>query len=150
MPPADLSAGLDYVRLHVALERLFGLLRRDIQPSGLSLTAASTLRNLELNGPRRLTDLAADESVTQPAMTQLVSRLERDGLAQRTTDPTDGRVVLVRVTPAGIALMQRRRAIRAQHLAELLSTLNEEDERLIGAALPALERMGGITGGIAA
>ncbi len=82
------------------------LLRRDSQPSGLSLTAASTLRNLELNGPRRLTDLAADESVTQPAMTQLVSRLERDGLAERTTDPTDGRVVLVRVTPAGTALLR--------------------------------------------
>ena len=144
--PADLTAGLDYVRLHLALERLFGVLRRDSQPSGLSLTAASTLRNLELNGPRRLTDLAADESVTQPAMTQLVSRLERDGLAERTTDPTDGRVVLVRVTPAGTALMQRRRAIRARHLADLLSTLDEHDERLIAAALPALERLGGITG----
>jgi DNA-binding MarR family transcriptional regulator len=149
VPPADLSAGLDYVRLHLALERLFGLLRRENQPSGLSLTAASTLRNLELNGPRRLTDLASDESVTQPAMTQLVSRLERDGLAERTTDPTDGRVVLVRVTPAGTALMRRRRAIRAQHLAELLSTLDHDDERLIAAALPALERLGARTGGIA-
>lgn len=150
MPPADLSAGLDYVRLHLALERLFGLLRRDAQPSGLSLTAASTLRNLELTGPRRLTDLATDESVTQPAMTQLVSRLERDGLAERTTDPTDGRVVLVRVTPAGTAVMQRRRAVRAKHLAELLSTLNQDDERLIAAALPALERLGERTGGITA
>ena len=147
MPPADLTAGLDYVRLHLALERLFGLLRRDSQPSGLSLTAASTLRNLELNGPRRLTDLAADESVTQPAMTQLVSRLERDGLAERTTDPTDGRVVLVRVTPAGTALLQRRRAIRARHLADLLATLDDDDERLIAAALPALERLGNIPGG---
>jgi DNA-binding MarR family transcriptional regulator len=149
VPPADLTAGLDYVRLHLVLERLFGLLRRDSQSPGLSLTAASTLRNLELNGPRRLTDLAADESVTQPAMTQLVSRLERDGLAERTTDPADGRVVLVRVTPAGTAHLQRRRAMRAGHLADLLATLDEDDERLIAAALPALERLGSITGGIA-
>jgi hypothetical protein len=55
-------------------------------------------------------------------------------------------VVLVRVTPAGMALMRRRRAIRARHLADLLSTMNEDDERLIAAALPALERLGGITG----
>ena len=150
-----MAIGLDYVRLHLVLERLFALLRRST-PSGrgragregggpdLSLTAASTLRNLELNGPRRLTDLAADESVTQPAMTQLVSRLERDSLAERTTDPADGRVVLVRVTAAGTALMKRRREVRAQHLADLLSTLDEDDERLIKAALPALERLGGI------
>ncbi len=149
-----MAIGLDYVRLHLVLERLFALLRRSTPPGrgragreggpDLSLTAASTLRNLELNGPRRLTDLAADESVTQPAMTQLVSRLERDSLAERTTDPADGRVVLVRVTAAGTAVMQRRREVRAQHLADLLSTLDEDDERLIKAALPALERLGGI------
>jgi DNA-binding MarR family transcriptional regulator len=144
VPSADLTAGLDYVRLHLVLERLFALLRRGSPPSDLSLTAASTLRNLELNGPRRLTDLAGDESVSQPAMTQLVSRLERDGLAERTIDPADRRVVLVRVTPAGTALMQRRRESRARHLADLLSTLTGDEERLITAALPALERLGGI------
>ena len=142
--PTDLLPELDSARLQVAVDRLFGVLRRQLAPQELSLTAAATLRNLELNGPRRLTELAADEGVTQPAMTQLVSRLERDGLAERTTDPTDGRVVLVRVTAAGSALMQRRREIRARHLAEMLSTLNEDDERLIAAALPALERLGGI------
>lgn len=31
---------------------------------------------------RRLSDLAVREGVTQPAMTQLVSRLERDGLVR--------------------------------------------------------------------
>jgi DNA-binding MarR family transcriptional regulator len=144
VPPADLANGLDYVRLHVTLERLFGLLIRGNAPQELSLTAASTLRNLELTGPRRLTDLAVDEGITQPAMTQLVSRLERDSLAERTTDPSDGRVVLVRVTPAGQALLARRRKVRAQRLAELVSALSEEEERLITAALPALDRLGGI------
>lgn len=134
---------LDYVRMHVALERIFGLLRRGNPPQELSLTAASALRNLELNGSRRLTDLAVDEGVTQPGMTQLVTRLERDGLAERTTDAGDGRVVLVRVTAAGRALLARRRQLRARRLGELMSTLSAEEERLIAAALPALERLGG-------
>jgi DNA-binding MarR family transcriptional regulator len=143
VPAADLVSELDYVRMHVALERIFGLLRRGNPPQELSLTAASALRNLELNGSRRLTDLAVDEGVTQPGMTQLVTRLERDGLAERTTDAGDGRVVLVRVTAAGRALLARRRQLRARRLGELMSTLSAEEERLIAAALPALERLGG-------
>ncbi|MEV8513553.1 MarR family transcriptional regulator [Dactylosporangium sp. NPDC051484] len=139
MPAA--RAALDPARLAVAVERLFSLLRQGNPPNDISLTAASTLRRLEREGPRRLTELAAAEGVTQPAMTQLVQRLERDGLADRAADPTDGRVVLVRVTRAGTELLARRRAVRAEHLATLLVDLSDEDEALIAAALPALERL---------
>ena len=40
----------------------------------MSLTSLSTLATLELTGPRRITDLAANEGVTQPSMTALVTR----------------------------------------------------------------------------
>ena len=85
----------------VTFERVFGMLRRVLPVDELSLTAASTLHRLELTGARRLTELAGLEGVTQPAMTQLVSRLERAGLAQRQADPQDGRVVLVEITDRG-------------------------------------------------
>jgi DNA-binding MarR family transcriptional regulator len=139
MPVA--RTALDPARLTVAVERLFSLLRQGNPPNDISLTAASTLRRLEREGPRRLTELAVAEGVTQPAMTQLVQRLEREGLADRAGDPADGRAVLVRVTPAGIALLQRRRAVRAEHLAALLAELSDEDQALLAAAQPALERL---------
>ncbi|MEV4135782.1 MarR family transcriptional regulator [Dactylosporangium sp. NPDC049742] len=132
---------VDSARLTTAVERLFSLLRQGNPPNDISLTAASTLRRLEREGPRRLTELAAAEGVTQPAMTQLAQRLERDGLAERTTDPTDGRVVLVRVTQAGRDLLARRRKVRAAHLQDLLSSLSADDQALLAAALPALERL---------
>lgn len=138
--PASVTT-LDVVRFSGAVERLFSLLRRELPPGDISLTAASTLRRLEREGPRRLTELAADEGVTQPAMTQLAQRLERDGLAERATDATDGRVVLVRVTQAGRDLLARRRAVRAEHLAARLGRLTADDQALIAAALPALERL---------
>lgn len=138
---ATQRTALDPARLTAAVERLFSVLRLGNPPNDISLTAASTLRRLELHGPRRLTELAADEGVTQPGMTQLVQRLERDGLVERATDPTDRRVVLVRATEAAVALLARRRAHRAQHLAGLLVDLPAEDEALIAAALPALERL---------
>jgi DNA-binding MarR family transcriptional regulator len=125
-------------------ERVFGLLRRALPPDDLSLTAASTLHRLEQHGDRRLTELAGLEGVTQPAMTQLVSRLERSGLVVRLADPLDGRVVLVQVTPDGLAVLRRRRAIRAARLTTLLAGLSEPDRSAIRAALPALDRLAGL------
>ncbi len=58
-------------------ERFFEVLRRITPREQMSLTAASTLRRLERSGPHRLCELYAPEGVTQPAMTQLVTRLEK-------------------------------------------------------------------------
>lgn len=123
------------------LERVFGLLRRVLPIGDLSLTAASALLRLEQSGPRRLTELAGLEGVSQPAMTQLVSRLERGGLARRTADPQDGRVVLIQITAAGREAMRQRRVDRTQRLTDLLAHLTEAERDAIAAALPALERL---------
>jgi DNA-binding MarR family transcriptional regulator len=133
---------VDDARIAASFERLFVLLRRLTPREGLSLTAASTLGRLERSGPQRLCDLTLPEGVTQPAMTQLVSRLERDGLAVRGSDPGDGRVVVVTITGPGRDAVQRRRAARAQALSELLQALPEPDRAAIAAVLPALDRLG--------
>ncbi|MEU7866539.1 MarR family transcriptional regulator [Dactylosporangium sp. NPDC049140] len=133
--------GLDPARLTVAVERVFSVLRQGNPPNDISLTAASTIWRLQQEGPRKLTDLAAAEGVSQPAMTQLVQRLEREGMVVRAAEPTDRRVVLIEVTPAGVALLENRRAVRAGHLAALMSDMSADDEALIAAALPALERL---------
>src|SRR5437764_13844625 len=78
-PEPGLATGVTAV-----LERLIGLFRSLSPPDGLSLTAAATLATLERSGPCRLTALAAYEGVTQPAMTQLVDRLQGVNLLERT------------------------------------------------------------------
>lgn len=130
------------VAIASGLARLYEGLRRLGPRDGLSLTAASTLRRLDTSGPQRLCDLYAPEGVTQPAMTQLVTRLEREGFAQRRSDPADGRVVVVSITEAGRAEVERRRAANAQALAERLRMLSPADRDAILAALPAIQRLG--------
>jgi DNA-binding MarR family transcriptional regulator len=122
-------------------ERFYEALRRLTPRAELSLTAASTLRRLERSGPHRLCELFAPEGVSQPAMTQLVTRLEKEGLAERGGDPADGRVVVVSITDAGRAAVARRREGRAQALSTLMSGLSETEYAAIVAALPALERL---------
>jgi DNA-binding MarR family transcriptional regulator len=123
------------------LERLIGLFRSLSPPDRLSLTAAATLATLDRSGPCRLTVLAAHEGVTQPAMTQLVDRLQGMGLLDRLPDPADGRVVQVRITDEGRALLARRQAVRAEGIAGLLAGLSPGDQALLTAALPALEAL---------
>jgi DNA-binding MarR family transcriptional regulator len=136
--PADraLAAGVS-----AGLERLIGLFRWISPPSGLSLTAAATLATLDRSGSRRLTALAAREGVTQPAMTQLVARLQDAGLAERVADPADGRVVQVRITAEGRAMLAGRRAVRAQRVAVLLARLSPDEQAALAAALPAMDAL---------
>lgn len=137
----DPGTGALAMAVTTTLERLVGVLRR-LSPAGeLSSTAASALATLERSGPCRLTFLAAQAGVTQPAMTQLITRLEEAGLAGRAPDPADGRVVLVAITADGRAVVARRRAIRAERLAGMLAGMPPEDRAALGAALPALDAL---------
>lgn len=123
------------------LEQLSRVMRRLATTGGLGLTAASVLTRLDLDGPQRLTDLAASEGVSQPSMTQLVSRLEREDLVQRAPSPEDGRVVIVTVTGAGRNLVAERRLERAAALEALLNELDLDEQAAISRALPAFARL---------
>jgi DNA-binding MarR family transcriptional regulator len=125
-------------------ERIFGLFRSLSPPSGLSATAAATLAGIERFGPQRLTLLAAREGVTQPAMTQLISRLEESGLVRREASPRDGRVVLVVITDEGRATLARRRLIRTDRLAGILAQLSPAHRDALASALPALNALADI------
>lgn len=106
-----------------------------------SFTTLSVLHTLTHQGPMRLTALTANEQITQPAVTQLVTRLERDGLVERRPDPEDGRAVLVGVTPAGARVIENRQQDRVRQFTELAQALTADERLAIAAALPALARM---------
>jgi DNA-binding MarR family transcriptional regulator len=133
------AAADDCEELAAALERLVAMWRRLAVPGELSSTAAFTLARLSRDGPCRLTELAAHEKVSQPAMTQLVSRLEGQGLAERCSEPGDARVVNVAVTAAGEELIARRRAARAARFADLFAMLPGHHQAALTGALPALQ-----------
>ncbi|WP_433135430.1 MarR family winged helix-turn-helix transcriptional regulator [Actinomadura nitritigenes] len=107
----------------------------------LPFTTLSVLDTLAAGGPVRMTELTRTEQVSQPGITQLVTRLERDGLVERRPDPDDGRAVLVHITEAGRRIWRSRRADRARHLAPLVERLSGEQRRALVDALPALARL---------
>ncbi|MFD5338140.1 MarR family winged helix-turn-helix transcriptional regulator [Streptomyces hawaiiensis] len=119
-----------------ALADVAGAVARSlVDRRGMSFTTASTLGRLEREGPTRLTALAVAEGVAQPSMTQLVQRLENQGLAARVSDPGDGRVTLVAITDAGREVLAERRRERNARLVRRLAALSEEERRDLGSAL---------------
>lgn len=127
--------------LTLALEEFTRMFIRLPSVQRLSFTTLSVLHTLAGRGPQRLNALAVGEQVTQPAMTQLVTKLEREGLVERRPDPSDRRAVLVHLTPAGAAIVHGRRADRITHLTELIGHLTPEEWAAVVAALPALTRL---------
>jgi DNA-binding MarR family transcriptional regulator len=113
--------------------------------TGLSGSAAMLLNRLVHEGPTRLTTLACLEGISQPAMTQMIQRLERQGLVERGSDPDDGRAAVVALAADGRLKLGERKVIRRSRLAELLDTLSSEDEFSLSlaaqVALPILRRL---------
>jgi DNA-binding MarR family transcriptional regulator len=106
----------------------------------VSRTEIGVLRSL-LTGPRRVTRLAADEHVTQPAITLLVNRLAERGWVQRTADPTDRRAVLVSITPAGEEILDKLRAEYRALLHEEMATLEDSELDALEHAVEILDRL---------
>jgi DNA-binding MarR family transcriptional regulator len=113
--------------------------------TGLGLTANMAMGTLDREGPARVTALAAAASIGQPAMTELVQRLERQGLVTRVGDPGDGRAALVTITDAGRALLDDQRRDRRDRLTELFAALPADDEVTLTlamhVALPIIRRL---------
>jgi DNA-binding MarR family transcriptional regulator len=126
--------------LAAGLERLTMWLRRQT-PQQLSSSTITALDRLAIEGPLRVSELAAREAITQPGVTLLVHRLAEAGLAERVPDPSDRRATLVRITASGTAVLAARLDTRAQVLRARLAELSDDDQRLIAAALPAIERL---------
>ncbi|WP_420708227.1 MarR family winged helix-turn-helix transcriptional regulator [Streptomyces sp. HGB0020] len=146
MEPADAQAPPDAgtqaspEALMIAVEQLVLYVRRSATTGGLSTAASSVLGFLGREGAYRLTDLARTQRVSQPNMTQLVTRLERAGLVRRTADSRDGRGVLVEATDAGMEVFRQRRTERTQALQQVVDRLTGPEQEAVRTALPALAR----------
>lgn len=135
------GTGLDVGDLIRAIENFNRYYIRLPAVQKLSFTTLSVLDTLAVSGPKRLTELVRTEQISQPGLTQLVTRLERDGLVERRPDPADGRAALVHITDAGREIGRARHEDLARHLIPLIARLTSAERQAIAAALPALTRL---------
>lgn len=80
------------------------------------------LRLLRSPGQRlRMSDLAAQTTLSASGLTRAVDRLEAAGLVARTACPTDRRVAYTELTPAGEAEIRAALPVHVAHLQEIFA-----------------------------
>jgi DNA-binding MarR family transcriptional regulator len=108
--------------------------------SGFPRGMAQILASVE-DGPRAVTQLAEQEGLAQPTVTNMVVRLERLGLVTRERAPHDGRVVLVEMTDAGRKELSDQRARHSLALRRQIEALPDRELRELVRASDALQRL---------
>lgn len=106
----------------------------------LTMAQVKVLFLLHHEGPLRTGHIAARLDVKLPTVTSTVDGLVRRGLVQREDDPHDRRIVLVRLTPQGSALMERLQQGRQARIVALLAQMQPHEVAALEAGLRALIR----------
>ena len=108
---------------------------------GLSLAKLAALHQLSDAGESLpLGQLAERLSCVKSNVTQLVDRLEADGLVNRTADPNDRRSRLAVLTPAGRTAYSKGDEIRRQTEQELFGVLSPTESDTLHELLAKLQR----------
>ena len=154
LPELDVSPMAVIARI----SRLCRILERDVDQiyaeHGLNHAQFGVLAALRRSGPPyRLSPTALYNSllITSGAVTNRLERLTAAGLVRRVPDPSDGRSLLVALTPKGLRLIDRLVARHYAREAELLESLGARDReelvRILRGLLLAVENGDGTAPG---
>lgn len=122
---------------------------RHVEDSGaagtISAHQASVLSHLDHEDPTMVGELADHLGVTPSTMSLTLKRLEAAGYIRRDRDPSDRRVVNVRLTDAGLRVRDARSLLDPERVAAMLALLGAEERvvalrglRLLAGAADAL------------
>jgi len=132
------ASGLVFSFLETA-EAVEARLEAAVNPLGLSLPKLAVLHFLaDAKEPLPLSALAERQHCVRSNITQLVDRLEKDGLVRRRADSNDRRSVRAALTAAGTRAHAEGMDALRQVQRAIMGPLNAGDAESLRAALKAL------------
>jgi DNA-binding MarR family transcriptional regulator len=127
--------------LRLAVMRLSRRLRSQRVNTTVTLTHLAALSTLQRHGPMSPGELAGYERVQPPSMTRVVVALENMGLVTRTPHPTDGRQVIIDLTPAAEDLLGDEARAREAWLTGRLQELEPEERATLREAASIMDKL---------
>ena len=137
MPTAPDLAG----DLRVAIGQSSRRIRSERGDAGLTDPQFTVLLWLAKRGALTPGQLADLERIKPPSMTRTVNCLDDMGLVAKAEHPTDGRQVVVSLTPAGVAEVEETRRRRNAWLAGQLDAMTPAERALLADAAELLRRI---------
>ena len=122
-----------------------GLLIRRVRAAAatheLSLTESAVLSRLAKEGAATTAELARAESMKPQSMATTVAALEGAGLVARKPHASDGRQLLVALTPKGLAVRNSAQQAKHSWLAHAISELDEREQETLLQAGELIRRL---------
>jgi DNA-binding MarR family transcriptional regulator len=112
-----------------------------MQQEVLTPSQATVLTLLLDDRAWRLSDLASATGVRPPSMTELISRMERQGWLRKMDTVYDRRGVAVTITEEGRKHIHALNRRQVDLIAGRLALLSDEEKRIIEQALPVLDKL---------
>jgi DNA-binding MarR family transcriptional regulator len=106
----------------------------------VTMPQAKLLYLIGASGEQHMSALVHRLGVSLSTVSGLVDRIVDHGLAARREDPADRRQVLVGLTPAGTAFIDRFRELNARQMRELLDDLDDTELDQVRIGIAALAR----------
>jgi len=125
-------------QLGLRLIRAYRFLRQREQDS-LTLSQAVVLDLLGDERQWRVGDLAEVARIRQPSMTDLINRMERQGLLRKVQSLHDKRSVEVTITEDGRSVLRIVNRRHVDNMASRLILLSDEEKAVLERALPILD-----------
>jgi DNA-binding MarR family transcriptional regulator len=136
------GSAAELVRAVSAIRRSLRRAVRHASPTEPLTPAQSELLRLAAAQPTlTVAEAAAELRLAPNTVSTLVGKLAAQGLLERGRGGSDGRTVRLTVTAAARRRIAEFRDLRAELAGRTLSGLSTDDQRLIGAAVPALLRL---------
>lgn len=154
-PDLDASAAEAYLHLLRTADEVFALNSTQLTTHGIShgrfgvlmlLWRSSAPRSGDLPitqapcGPRTPAELADAAGVTRATMTGLIDTLERDGFVVREPDPSDRRMLLVRLTKKGENFLARFLPIHFREVRAVMGALSESERKTLVRLLGKIQQ----------
>ena len=105
---------------------------------GISMTQLHVMHLLDHHGEMPMSRLAEMLDVSLSNGTGLIDRVEERGFVERIRVPSDRRMVMVRLTPAGRQMLDEIETVREQVLRRVLDKLDSRQLTGVAAALADL------------
>jgi DNA-binding MarR family transcriptional regulator len=108
--------------------------------TGVRLERASywVLSRIADRGPLRLSELALTMALDPSTVSRHVRQLERHGLAERASDPSDARAVILAPTASGREVLERVRTARRELVERVLARWPADDRKELARLLAQL------------
>ncbi|MGR6967411.1 MarR family winged helix-turn-helix transcriptional regulator [Geodermatophilus sp. URMC 61] len=127
--------------LRLAVMRFSRRLRNQRVDQSVTLTHLAALSTLKRHGAMSPGELAGHERVQPPSMTRVVVALEGMGLVTRSPHPTDGRQVVIDLTPAAEELLTAEARAREVWLTDTLEQLTAQERTVLREAAVIMDKL---------